>query len=291
MEPRSAPRRAAATTTAPSSPLEIITWGTGESVLLVHGSLRDGPATWAHQRPLSGRWALHIVQRRGFGASPESAGEDFEHDADDLSELLREPRHVVAHSYGAIGALLAATRRPRSVRSLTLVEPTTVTAGMDDPEVAQAIGSIADWWLHAPRDPARFLAGYGALLGVRAPGLGQGPGGLNAAARYLRHCRPPWTAEVAWELIGQARIPTLVVSGGHTPALDAVAAAVARRTGGEHVVIASDGHAVQRAGSAFNRVLEQHLLAASRPPAKRPRPADHSALWDLSPVIWGGTPN
>jgi pimeloyl-ACP methyl ester carboxylesterase len=244
------------------TPLEIITWGQGESVLLVHGSLIDGPATWIHQRPLSERWELQVLQRRGFGSSPATEGEDFEHDADDLCELVREPIHVVAHSYGAIGALLAATRRPRLVRSLTLVEPTSVTAGMDDPEVARAIGAIADWWLHAPRDPAKFLAEYSGLLGVRVPDAGEGPAGLRDAARYLRHCRPPWTAEVPWEVVAEAGIPTLVISGGHTPAIDAVAAAVARRTGGEHIMIMSSGHAVQRSAGAFNRALEEHLVAA-----------------------------
>ncbi|HEY5316825.1 MAG TPA: alpha/beta hydrolase [Solirubrobacteraceae bacterium] len=244
------------------TPLEIITWGSGESVLLVHGSLLDGPATWARQEPLAERWELRILQRRGFGSSPATEGEDFERDADDICGLLAEPAHIVAHSYGAIGALLAATRRPYGVRSLTLVEPTSVTAGMDDPEVAQAIASIADWWLQAPRDPARFLSEYSALLGVRVPDADGGPARLRDAARYLRHCRPPWTAEVPWEQIAAAGIPTLVISGGHAPALDAVAAAVARRTGGEHTIVASEGHAVQRAAGAFNRALENHLLAA-----------------------------
>jgi pimeloyl-ACP methyl ester carboxylesterase len=253
------------------TPLEIISWGSGECVLLVHGSLLDGPSTWHRQRPLSERWELRVVQRRGFGSSPATEGEDFERDADDLCRLLGEPAHVVAHSYGAIGAVLAATRRPGAVRSLTLVEPTSVTAGMDDPEVAQAIGSIADWWLHAPRDPARFLTEYSALLGVRVPEVDDGPAGLDDAARYLRHCRPPWTAEVAWELIAEAGIPTLVISGGHTPALDAVAYAVARRTGGEHIYIASAGHAVQRAAGAFNAALEQHLLAARTRAVADPR--------------------
>jgi pimeloyl-ACP methyl ester carboxylesterase len=253
------------------SPLEIITWGSGERILLVHGSLVDGPGTWAHQRPLSERWELGVLQRRGFGSSPATDGEDFEHDAADLCDLLGEPAHVVAHSYGAIGALLAATRRPGAVRSLTLVEPTSVTAGMDDPEVSRAIGAIADWWLHAPRDPAKFLAEYSALLGVRVPDGDGGRVGLTDAARYLRHCRPPWTAEVPWERVGEAGIPTLVISGGHTPALDAVAGAVARRTGGEHIIIASAGHAVQRSSAPFNRALEDHLRAAgARPVSKHP---------------------
>jgi pimeloyl-ACP methyl ester carboxylesterase len=249
------------------TPLEIITWGSGESVLLVHGSLMDGPTTWARQRPLSERWGLRVVQRRGFGSSPATEGEDFEHDADDLCDLLVRPAHVIAHSYGALSALLAATRRPGAVRSLTLIEPTSVTAGLEDPDIARAVGGIADWWMTAPRDPAKFLAGYSALLGVRVPDLTDGSAGLEAAARYLRHCRPPWTAEVPWEIIAEAGIPTLVVSGGHSPALDAIAAAVARRTGGEHVLIRGSGHAIQRAADTFNPAVERHMRSARVQPA------------------------
>lgn len=249
---------------AASAPLDVIRWGEGERVLLVHGSLLDGPATWARQRPLSERWELCVVQRRGFGASPRGDGEDFQRDADDLCTLLAEPAHLVAHAYGAIGALLAAARRSRRVRSLTLVEPTAVTVAMDDPEISTAIGAISDWWLRAPRDPAKFLAGYGALLGVRVPDLSGGRASLREAARYLRHCRPAWTAEIDWERIERARIPTLAISGGHAPALDAVAAAVARRTGGKHKVIEGGGHVVQRTGASFNALLEMHLAAGAR---------------------------
>jgi pimeloyl-ACP methyl ester carboxylesterase len=242
------------------TPLEVITWGSGEPVLLVHGSLLDGPSSWIRQQPLEARWELRVVQRRGFGSSPPSQGEDFEHDADDLCELLAGPMHVVAHAYGAIGALLAAARRPARVRSLTLVEPTPVAAGAEDPDVAEAIGAIADWWLQAPSDPAEFLAGYSALLGVRVPSH-DGPDGLESAASYLRNCRPPWTADVPWERLAEAGIPTLVFSGGHSPALDAVSAAVARYTGGEHVVVSGAGHAVQRRADAFNPEFERHLLS------------------------------
>jgi len=247
--------------------LEIITWGSGDRVLLVHGSLFDGPTTWAQQRPLSERWCLNVVQRRGFGSSRPADGEDFEHDADDLCALLADPAHVVAHSYGTIGALLAAARRPRAVRSLTLIEPTVVSAGMDDPEVADAVARIADWWLGAPQDPAEFLAGYSALLGVRVPDLGDGRRGLRHAARFLRSCRPPWTAEVPFERVAEARIPALVLSGGHSPALDAVAATVAWKTGGKHTVIPGAGHAIQRAADVFNPELERHLLRAQGEPA------------------------
>ena len=244
------------------STLEVITWGAGDAVMLVHGSQADGPATWAHQRPLSERWCLHVVQRRGFGASPAADGEDFERDADDLCRMLEQPTHIVAHSYGAIGALLAATRRPAAVRSLTVIEPTCVTAAMDDPEIAKAVEFLADWWLKPPTDPRKFLTEYSALIGVRAVGLDDGSRGLRDAARRLRSCRPPWTAEVPWDRLAAAQIPMLVVSGGHSPALDAVAAAIARMTGAGHTIIRGAGHAVQRAAETFNPKLERHMRSA-----------------------------
>jgi pimeloyl-ACP methyl ester carboxylesterase len=244
----------------PDHGLEVIEWGAGDSVLLVHGSLAAGPATWSRQRPLSASWGLRVVQRRGFGASPPADAEDFEVDAADLIALLDEPAHVVGHSYGAIGALLAAARRPDRVRSLTLIEPTCVAAAADDPVIAAGVAAIDQWWREAPEDPAEFLSGYGALLGIKVPSIERDPAAA-AAAGMLRRCRRPWTAEIPWEALQEAGIPTLAVSGGHSPPLDTITAAVARRSGGEHRVLSGAGHAVQRTGEPFNAMLEAHLLA------------------------------
>jgi hypothetical protein len=51
-----------------------------------------------------------------------------------------------------------------------------------------------------------------------------------------------------------------------------VAAAVARRTGGEHTVIAGGGHAVQRKAPGFNQILDKHLRAASAEQVADPAP-------------------
>lgn len=58
-------------------------------------------------------------------------------DALDLAPLLVGRPHVVAHSYGALGALIAAAAAPGSVRSLTLIEPPLHYLVPDDPEVAR----------------------------------------------------------------------------------------------------------------------------------------------------------
>jgi pimeloyl-ACP methyl ester carboxylesterase len=82
--------------------------GEGPRILFVHGSISGGAATWKAQYPLADRWTLVILDRRGFGESPPANGEDFEVDARDIAEALGDGAHLVAHSYGGVGAL-----RPR----------------------------------------------------------------------------------------------------------------------------------------------------------------------------------
>ena len=61
-----------------------------------------------------------MVNRRGYGKSPPPAiRQDFEEDAQDIAALLGDGAHLVGHSSGALGALIAAAARPEAVRSLT----------------------------------------------------------------------------------------------------------------------------------------------------------------------------
>src|SRR5262249_31455825 len=111
------------TMTPPPGPLEGHAWGTGPRVLLVHGNILNGPLSWAQQRPLAERGRLEGLNRRGYGQSPPSERQDFAVDARDIADLLAGGAHLVGHSYGGIGALLAAAAWPQAVRSLTVIEP------------------------------------------------------------------------------------------------------------------------------------------------------------------------
>ena len=109
---------------AQSASLEVVVWGFGPRVVLVHGAVFNGPLTWTEQRPLGERWRLEVLNRRGYGKSPPpEVRSDFEEDARDIAALLGDDAHLVGHSYGAIGALYAAALRPQAVRSLTINEP------------------------------------------------------------------------------------------------------------------------------------------------------------------------
>src|SRR3954464_15080887 len=109
-------------TVAAMSEIAVVREGEGPEVLLVHGGASPG-TTWGALASLRARWTLAFVHRRGYPPSPPPAEgrQDFLLDADDLVPLLDARPHVVAHSYGVLGALIAATRTPAQVRSLTLI--------------------------------------------------------------------------------------------------------------------------------------------------------------------------
>lgn len=105
------------------SDLFIEAWGTGAPVVLVHGSLATG-AEWQAQQPLAEQgYQLLVLDRRGYGESPAVEGEDFLRDAADIAHVIGDGAHVVAHSYGGLGAMFAAAQRPEAIDSLALLEP------------------------------------------------------------------------------------------------------------------------------------------------------------------------
>ena len=69
---------------AQSASLEVVVWGFGPRVDLVHGSNFNGPLTWKERRPLGERWRLEVLNRRGYGKSPPEVRSDFEEDARDI---------------------------------------------------------------------------------------------------------------------------------------------------------------------------------------------------------------
>src|SRR5262245_14107331 len=108
------------------SDLFVESWGTGTSVVLVHGSLATGAEEWQSQRPLADEgFRLLVLDRRGYGQSPVAEGEDFLRDAEDIVALMGDGAHLVGHSYGGLGVLFAAARRPDATLSLALLEPGT----------------------------------------------------------------------------------------------------------------------------------------------------------------------
>ena len=102
--------------------------GTGDPLVLVHGSWGDHQSWDPVVAPLSESFAVVVYDRRGHSRSERPAGQGnvFE-DADDLAELIEAldsgPAHVVANSFGSIVALNAAIRRPEVFATLVAHEP------------------------------------------------------------------------------------------------------------------------------------------------------------------------
>jgi pimeloyl-ACP methyl ester carboxylesterase len=219
--------------------------------------------TWREQLPLAERWTLLLADRPGFGGSPRLARCDFEAEAPLVAGLLDEPMHLVAHSYGGVISLLAAALRPDAVRSLTVVEPPAFGVARGDPAVEDFIARGTELWTDGPDDPAAFLERFFGLVGGR-PIPGRLKPELEQGARLLMRERYPWEAEIPFDALAAAPFPTLVVSGAHDDAFEAVCDVLAERIGAERTVIAGQGHGAQRTGPPFNERLERFLAAAER---------------------------
>jgi pimeloyl-ACP methyl ester carboxylesterase len=187
--------------------------------------------------------------------------QDFEVDASDLLELLDSRPHVVAHSYGALGAVIAATRRPGQVRSLTLIEPPLYIVD-DDPVVAHLV-RIGDAVLEhgLDTDPAT-LREFLKLAGAPVPERGPLPEDVARGVRRAHGGRPPSEAHPALEVLRDAEIPSLVASGAHAAGLERICDAVAAAVGAQRLIAPGAGHFVA-AAPGFAERLEQFLVSAA----------------------------
>jgi pimeloyl-ACP methyl ester carboxylesterase len=235
--------------------------GDGPPVLLVHGSVTGARLTWREQLPLAERWTLLLADRPGFGESQAIARCDFEAEAPLVADLLEEPTHLVAHSYGGVISLLAAALRPEGVRSLTVVEPPAFGVARGVPAVEAFVGRGTELWTDGPDAPAAFLERFFGLVGSR-PIPGRLKPELERGARLLMRERYPWEAEIPVDALAAAPFPKLAVSGAHDDAFEAVCDVLAERIGAERVVLAGQGHGVQRTGAPFNERLERFLASA-----------------------------
>lgn len=114
--------------------LEYRTQGSGQPLVLVHGSASDY-RTWRGQRhAFAARYRVVTYSRRYHwpnAAIPAGADYSMTEHLADLEALLHGlqtgPAHLVGHSYGAFLALLLAMRQPGLVRTLVLAEPPVLT--------------------------------------------------------------------------------------------------------------------------------------------------------------------
>ena len=248
------------------SDLFVDTWGTGTPVVLVHGSLATGADEWQAQRPLADEgFRLIVPDRRGYGRSPAADGEDFIRDGDDIADLMGDGAHLVGHSYGGLGVLFAAARRPDTTLSLTLLEPGAFSLGQQHPAARTLVADLRRLWnqdLPAEDWVVRFLTAVGSDPDALSPEL------IAAAVPLgpvLRRGRPMWEPELPLAAVASAAFPKLVVSGGHSAGFDAMCDDLAGRIGASRLVVEGAGHEIQFTG----RPLSEALLALWRTASSR----------------------
>ena len=231
-------------------------------LVLVHGSVTNGPMTWGAQRELADRWELVVLNRPGFPPGPPVERVDFERDAEWLASLLQPGDHLCGHSYGGVAALLAPSHF-EALGSLTVIEPPATSVAAGDPAAdAFAAGAIR-LWAEAPHEPEAFLREFLQAVGSAWKPPSPLPPELEQGARALIAERRPSEAEIPLADLRAAPFPKLVVSGAHHPAFDAICDALERELDAERAVLPGAGHAVQ-AAPGFNERLAEFLQRAER---------------------------
>ena len=160
------------------SSLEYAEHGSGEPVVLVHGSASD-LRTWHCQHDAFAERYRTIAYSRRYHWPNARISEGSEYpmveQVDDLEAVLRSldaaPAHLVGHSYGAFVCLLLASRAPDLVRSLVLAEPPVMSLLVSIPPKALEILGLA------PRSPRT------RRLGCPAPRTGASPPSAHRTAR------------------------------------------------------------------------------------------------------------
>lgn len=218
-------------------------------VVFVHGAGREGVDAWPQQAAVAEPSWLFLAR--------EGAADDAARDAQRLLDWLRARGggHVVAHSYGANAAVLAAQLEPAMVRSLALLEPACFDLARGNPAVEEHIAAmtpvfaVADDASVSVRDfSRRFAAG----MGMEPPDVPDEE--LRASVSRLRALRPPWGIGLRTQQGLPAR--TLVVTGGWSRIYEETAEALAV-LGAQHVTLEGAGHRVQDDPRA-SPVLRQH---------------------------------
>ncbi len=204
----------------------IACWRSGEGppLLLAHGTAADHNR-WAPVLPaFEERFAVCAIDRRGRGGSGDADDYAIEREYEDVAAVvdsLGEPTILLAHSYGALCALEAALLT-RNVSKLVLYDPGIEVAG-------------EEIYPHEVIERLEALLGAGDRDGVVATTMREVAGLPPETVEFMRS-QPAWQARVeaahtiprelravkAYRLdperFGGVRVPTLVLSGGDSPA-------------------------------------------------------------------------
>jgi pimeloyl-ACP methyl ester carboxylesterase len=209
--------------------LEFEVQGTGEPVLLVHGSVIAGAfAPLLAEPALTGRYRLITYHRRGYaGSSRTDQPVSIAQQAADARAVLRhvgvERAHIVGHSFGGVVALQLTLDAPELVHSLALLEPALVQMVPSAEQFFAAMGPILEAYQAGDKAAAidGFLRGvlgsdYRSALDLVLP-AGWFEQAVADADTFLQVDFPAvegW--EFSRELAGRIKQPVLAVVGAES---------------------------------------------------------------------------
>lgn len=177
-ETRERAMKRSATTSSDGVRIVWTTFGDGPGVVIVPGSLTDGAAWHGVAERLSHRFSVHVISRRGMGASGDSPDYDIMREYEDVRAVLEttDSSRLIGHSFGAICALGAALSY-ENLERLILYEPPLNLDGLVIPPDA-----LADIESAARRGDFEIAVDIGLRRCIRLP---------NALVDDLR-TRPIW---------------------------------------------------------------------------------------------------
>ncbi len=234
--------------------------GSGEPVLLIHGSiLADAWAPLVKEQALASKYRLINYHRRGFAGSVRHSGPfSLANQAEDARAVLKhfgiERAHVVGHSYGGCTAVQLALDAPEMVCSLSLLEPALMGLIPSGPAFSEAIAPLAA--AYSAGDQVAALDGF--LQAVSGPDYRANtdktlpPGWFDLALADFDTFFPvELPALGAWDFsrddAKQINVPTLSVLGAESdPSFSEVVAVIQEMwPGTETYVLPGATHALQ----------------------------------------------
>jgi pimeloyl-ACP methyl ester carboxylesterase len=207
-------------------------YGSGEPLVLVHGSWVNATEWQAVAAELAESFRVLVYDRRGHSRSerPATPG-SVDEDGDDLAALLEAldlpPAHVVTNSYGGNIALRLATRRPELFRSLSCHEPPLFSLLEDDRESREMLQHVATSFEAVAQRIAAGDHERAARQFVDEVALGPGAwDGLPAegkaifvqnAPTFLDELNDPELLQIDKTALGRLQIPVLLTNGSESP--------------------------------------------------------------------------
>src|SRR5215217_1601863 len=234
-----------------------------QRVVFVHGAGSFGSAAWPRQHGMALSYDALFLRRHGYDPVAEPVESSFEEDARIVLRSLADDGrgaaggHVVAHSQGAVGAMMAAVERPDLVFSLTLVEPACLSLTAELPATAAHISLMQPLFdarhQMTDQDFQREFVRRVYATDLQQPATAE----EKRSARRLRLQAPAWEAPL--HIV--PGVPTLVLTGGWEPLYEEIAGYL-RETGAVHRV-AAGGHRPHDSVEG-DRILRSFIRDVSR---------------------------